>query len=237
MMFGYKKMIVMCPTNKTEFSIKIDGVNIIEVEYTRFLGVFIDKRLTWQRHVSYISSKIAKSLYALNRLKYKLSTDALSSLYYSLIYPHLIYCNILWGCATKSILNDLVILQKRAVRIINKRGYLSHSDPLFKNLGLLKMSDLYEHCCALFVYKFKNNYLPFVCDPLLSINIKSTNNMSYCIRLVNEFNIPFARTSIRERCITVRGPKIWSYIEEDIKNSPSISIFKKRLSKFFINKY
>ena len=118
-------MIANCPINNTEFCIKIDDVNISEVEYTKFLGIFIDKKLTWQRHVSYISSKIARSLYVLNRLKFKLPIDALSSLYFSLIYPHLIYCNILWGCAAKSILNELFKLQKRAVRIIKKMWIFS----------------------------------------------------------------------------------------------------------------
>jgi len=237
MMFGYKKIVSNCPINNTAFCIKIDDVSISEVEYTKFLGIFTDKKLTWQRHVSYMSSKIARSLYALNRLKFKLPIDALSSLYFSLIYPHLIYCNILWGCAAKSILNELFILQKRAVRIINKCGYLTHSDPLFKSLGLLKVYDLYEHCCALFVYKFKNNYLPSVCDSLLSINARTNNDRSYSLRSVNEFTIPFARTSIRERCITIRGPKIWCNLDEDIKISSSISVFKDKLAKFHINQY
>ena len=237
MMFGYKKIMDSCPINNTEFCIKIDDVNISEVEYTKFLGIFIDKKLTWQRHVSYISSKIARSLYVLNRLKFKLPINALTSLYFCLIYPHLIYCNILWGCAANSILNELFFLQKRAVRIICKCGYLTHSDPLFKNLGLLKVSDLYKHCCALFAYKFKNNYLPSVCDSLLSINIRSNNDMSYNLRAVNEFTIPFARTSIRERCITIRGAKIWSSLDEDIKNSLSISIFKEKLAKLLIDEY
>ena len=97
------------------------------------------------------------------------------------------------------------------------------------------MSDLYKHCCALFAYKFKNNYLPSVCDSLLSINIRSNNDMSYNLRAVNEFTIPFARTSIRERCITIRGAKIWSSLDEDIKNSLSISIFKEKLAKLLID--
>ena len=126
------------------------------------------------------------------------------------------------------------MLQKRAVRIVNKRGYLTHSDPLFKRL---KLSDLYEYCCALFVYKFKNNYLPFVCAPLLSINTRSENDKSYNLRLVSDFNVPLARTSIRERCITVRSSKIWINLEDDIKYSASIGVLKNKLRKFYIDKY
>ena len=70
-------MITKCPITKTDFCIKIDNVHITEVEFTKFLGVIFDKKLTWQRHVSYISNKIARSLYVLNRLKYKLPINAL----------------------------------------------------------------------------------------------------------------------------------------------------------------
>lgn len=237
MMFGYKNLPVQCPINKTEFSISVDDLKITEVEYTKFLGVLIDKKFTWQKHVSFISNKIAKSIYVINRLKYKLSSDGLLALYFSLIYPNLVYCNIIWGCAAKSILNKLFILQKRAVRIINKCGYLTHTDLLFKKLNFLKIFDLHEQCCVLFVYKFKNNYLPLECDPFLTINTRADNEVSYSLRFVNDFTIPFARTTIRERCISVRGPKIWSKFDEEIRNSASISILKKNIRKFFINKY
>src|SRR5437870_1530514 len=40
MMFSYKKKIMAnCPINNTEFCIRIDDVNISEVEYTKFLGI------------------------------------------------------------------------------------------------------------------------------------------------------------------------------------------------------
>src|SRR5579872_4989479 len=120
---------------------------------------------------------------------------------------------ILWVCAAKSILDELFKLQKRAVRILNKSPYLSHSDPLFKRCNILKVYDLYVYSCALFIYKYKNNYLPntMSCSTFLLINNRPTSDITYSLRstrLINEFNIPFARTSIREKCITVRGAKI-----------------------------
>ena len=83
---------------------------------------------------------------------------------------------------------------------------------------------IYVYSCALFVYKYRNNYLPSICNTLLFLNNRPANDITYSLRLINDFNIPFARTSIRERSITVRGPKIWSNLEEDIKISPTISI-------------
>jgi len=43
MMFGNKKIAVNYPTNITKFCIKINDVDINEVEYTKFLGILLIK--------------------------------------------------------------------------------------------------------------------------------------------------------------------------------------------------
>ena len=73
-----------------------------------------------------------------------------------MIHPHLIYGLYLWGFNPKR----LTILQKRAVRILALRPYLSHSTPLFKSLKILKLEDLYITQLYQLYYKNVNNLLP-----------------------------------------------------------------------------
>ena len=40
--------------------------------------------------------------------------------------------------------NIKLLLQKRAIRAINKAKYNSHTEPLFKRSKILKLNDLYE---------------------------------------------------------------------------------------------
>ena len=54
--------------------------------------------------------------------------------------PHINYCFLLWGHANKRIFK----LQKKAVRIIYKERRLSYTDPIFKDLNLLKINDIYR---------------------------------------------------------------------------------------------
>ena len=133
MLFGFKHIPI---TEFRDFYIKIDSINISRVETTKFLGIIIDEKLKWQHHISYVALKLAKSIGILNRLKTKLPKSCLLTVYYSLIYPHLTYCNIVWGGASKSMISEFVILQKRAIRIITKSHYLSHTNPLFKELNI-----------------------------------------------------------------------------------------------------
>ena len=43
---------------KYQISLNIDGEYINEVDETKFLGVIIDKTLTWKNHIKYIGGKV-----------------------------------------------------------------------------------------------------------------------------------------------------------------------------------
>ena len=75
---------------------------IDSTDQTRFLGVIIDKKLDWRKHISLISGKVSRGLGIISKARKYLPRDAIMSLYYSFIYPYLTYCNLVWGtaCAT-----------------------------------------------------------------------------------------------------------------------------------------
>jgi len=130
-MFGFKNVPTVFDSRDFELKIKIQNEEISRVEFTKFLGIIIDNKFTWQRHINYIALKISKSLAILSKLKYKIPKNCLLTLYYSLVYPHFNYCIIIWGCASQTLMNKLLILQKRAVRIVDKSNHFKcHTDPI-----------------------------------------------------------------------------------------------------------
>ena len=58
-------------------------------------------------------------------------------IYDYLILPHMNYCIMAWGY--KGI--RLLKIQRKAVRIITSSGYSTPSEPLFKQLNMLKIAD------------------------------------------------------------------------------------------------
>ena len=106
-------------------------------ETIKFLGLHLDEHLTWKNHIAAITSKISKSLFAINRVKYLLPHYALKTLYFSLVQSHIQYGIQAWGNA--STISKITVLQKRAIRIINQINYRGHTDPLFKSERILKM--------------------------------------------------------------------------------------------------
>ena len=51
----------------------------------------------------------------------------------------LLYSNLSWGFQCQ----EIYLLQKCAIRNIEKAGYRDHTEPIFKSLNLIKVQDIY----------------------------------------------------------------------------------------------
>ena len=231
MFFGFIKI----DFTKIYFNLKIENNDIKNVTFTKFLGVLIDCKLTWNQHISHISSQISRALYMLSRLRNKLCFSSLNKIYYALIYPHLMYCNILWGNGYKSVIHNLFLLQKRAVRIMCNVNYRHHTVSLFMKAKILKLNDLCIYGIGLFVYKCVNDFLPNIRNSFLIRNPKTA--MAYELRIKKEFIITKFRTKLRERFIIINGPRIWQTIPEEISEVTKLSNFKNHLKSFLLQRY
>jgi hypothetical protein len=98
----------------------------------KFLGIFINENISWKHHIDHVCNKISKSIGINSRSRFVLSTRTKLSLYYTLIYPYISYCNIVWSSTYATSLNLIWLLQKRAVRVMTNSEYQAHSAPLFE---------------------------------------------------------------------------------------------------------
>ena len=102
--------------------------------------------------------KISKSIGIIYKSSFCLPKTSLHCLYYSLVYPYLIYCVSVWGSTYQSNLSGVFILQKKIIRIISKVSFDSHTDVLFKEHGILKFFDIYFYQIGKFMYLFKKGF-------------------------------------------------------------------------------
>ena len=137
-------------------NIYINGIEIERVADFNFLGLTINENLSWKPHVNKISNKISKYSGILCRLKHFLPTHILRTIYCSIIQSNLNYSLLAWGFDC----NRLIKLQKKILRIISSSNYNAHTEPLFKNLKLLKLTDLMKINTLKFYYKLKNQKIP-----------------------------------------------------------------------------
>ena len=206
---------------------------IERVTVTKFLGVFLDEKLKWTAHLNHISNKISKGLGIIGRVRNIMPNDVLLTLYYSLIYPYLTYCCIIWGAASSTALHHLSVLQNRAIRLITRSPFRASTTPLFEQLKLLKVTDIRKLQILLFMYKCKNKQVPVNCLNYCPLNL----NHPYNTRCTNHFvSFPF-RTNIREQNISTIGPRSWNSLSLDLQNASSFLLFKREVSKYLISFY
>ena len=80
--------------------------------------VIIDKKLTWQSHVEYISNKLSKACGALAKLRNCVKIDVLKNVYHALFHSYLQYGILIWGNAVPTVPSPLKTLTNRAIRIM-----------------------------------------------------------------------------------------------------------------------
>src|SRR6218665_1107739 len=119
----------------------IDNIPIPQTKSVKFHGVIVNQNLTWSEHITQITNKVSKNIGILSRISFKLPAYTLISLYYSLIYPYLAYCNIIWSSNYVTRISHLVTLQK-AIRIITKSSYNSHTSHMFRKHSFLKIDQI-----------------------------------------------------------------------------------------------
>ena len=93
-------------------------------------------------------------------LRKPLNSSTLRNLYFSLIHVYINNGLIVWGSAPKSYIDQILKLQKKAIRIINYSGPKEHTAPLFKCHRLLPISKHYTLNCALFMFKVHHGLHP-----------------------------------------------------------------------------
>jgi len=86
----------------------------------KFLGVYIDERLSWDNHIQQLASKLSKNIGILAKLKYTVPQKVLCLIFSSLVSPYLIYCNLVWACNSANKLKSVVVLQKGMYEIVRK---------------------------------------------------------------------------------------------------------------------
>ena len=170
----------------------------------KYLGILLDENLSFRYHVDYICKKLSKSLFCLRRAKPLLNKKALRTLYFAIFHSHLLrtlyfaifhshllYCANIIGCASKTDLKKITVLQKKAIRIISNSNYNAHTKPIFNDLKILPFDNILYEQKMLFMHGIYNNYAPPSFLNIWSKNI--VRDLSHELRNENNFVLPRPR--------------------------------------------
>ena len=183
-----------------------------------------------------VSSKLVKDLkYALSfPLSIIINNSLAMGLVPNMAKPYLTYGIILWGPTYRCHLKQVSILQKKAIRCINKLYYNAHTEPLFIRNKILKLDDLYKFELSKFMFDCINGKLP---TPILEFFITNATIHAHHTRQRNVPHVTQTFGTISERAVTYKGPKTWTEIPQTIRLHQNKNIFSRLLKYDYITKY
>ena len=219
-------------------SIKIGKFPIKRTCYVKFLGVLLDENLSWKYHLTELSKKLARTCGMFFKVRHFLPINILVCLYNSLFSPFLQYGILVWGLTYETHINPVFLLQKRVTRAIAFEHFTSPSTPLFSDLKILKLRDLFQLKLLSFVYDSVNKISPSCFHSFFDL-VQSVHQ--HCTRQATKNDIFLTQKNTSQyglRSVRYFGAKCWNDIPMDIKKSPSTISFRRKLKAFlFENNY
>ena len=210
---NYKPKICLFDNEKNEYA------TLESKEYIKYLGILIDKNLTWKHHIDTVSLKISKSVGLLAKLRHFVPQQILLKIYQSLIYPYIIYGLAAWGQAAKTHLNKILLLQKRALRIINFSDRCDHAIPLFIDANILPINFLYYQTISNLMHDVHNNMVPSGISDMFQ---KISNCHYYKTRASASGNlyVNSSKLELYKQSFSRFGAKLWNEIPCNIRQLP-----------------
>ena len=152
-------------------------------------------------------------------------------MYFSYFYSHISYCIAIWGNAAKLHTNRVLVMQKKAIRLMLGLPYNEHVKPYAVTNCLLMFDDVYKLKLALFAFRYcvlKSNYNLFYISGYVLNNVINVNTVTRSSVQYNFF-LPYVQTSIRKKCVLRQCILAWNSLSNDIKMSTSVSVFKHKV--------
>lgn len=174
----------------------------------------------------------------LYRVSKKLPPNSLQLLYNTLITSQINYCCSIWGCAAETHLDQILKLQKKAIRIISNSNYNAHTRGLFFKYNKLNIYDINKIQTAKLMHQLINSNNNLTMKNFCSIlNIKKRTRIHLTRDSELNMQIPFCRTELKKKDIEYRGTVLWNSLPSNIKNIASLQPFIKAYKEYLLNYY
>ena len=187
----------------------------------KYLGVFIDDKLTWEEQASRLATRISTIVFAIRSLKNIVSFDCLLRVYYGYFYPRMTYAILIWGHSPHSSL--VFAVQRRCVRVLAGLAYTDCCRSKFVELGLLTFPSVYILSCLLHVKINVNLYT------------RHLDQHTYPTRHGGDLLAGFTRTQKARDGANFYGIKFFNKLPPKIRALPPPS-FKRTLKLFLLSK-
>lgn len=172
----------------------------------KLLGFVMDPRLEWSAHIDSLCCKLSRVIYLLRRLKAEMPNEFVRVAYFAFFHSHLVYGTRIWGHSPA--IHRVLLLQKKAVRVLCGALQLDHCKPLFVQQNIMTVNNVYIYQCLIEIKKQEVN-LPLNSDVHSHVTRNSMNVHRFRCRLNKTLN-----------CFPVTGIRFYNAIPLKLRQSP-----------------
>ena len=214
-----------------KFPIELMGNSISPTPTARNLGVLFDEDLSLIKHINSIIKACNYHIREFRRIRKHLDMDVAITVANALVSSRLDYCNSLLYGVPKKYINKLQLVQNTLARVVtcSPKKYTSCTK-LLQQLHWLPIRSRINFKIGVIVYKAINYKNP----PSLAKHLK-IRDVSLNLRSSNAITLelgPICRGA-GTRAFQSYAPLVWNSLPASIRNSQSLSVFRKSLKTHY----
>jgi len=188
-------------------------------DVVKFLGVHVDHQLTWSYHIKHVCIRLSRLVFLFRRLRNLVPQDYLRSAYFAFFQSILSYGIIFWGNGAH--INDVLLLQKKVLRIISNAHHLEHCRPIFINFKILTVVNLYIF--NILLTSFKN---------LNSFTVRGDLH-NHCTRNRSKLDVPYVRLEKTRDSHHIMGLRCLNKLPSNVLDLP-LRAFKQKIQQWLV---
>ena len=228
------------PFNRNH-SLFLNDVKLEKVQSTKFLGVVIDERMSWEPHLENLATKLNSCIVTIKRIRNCVPKSEYMKLYNALFMPHLTYCISSWGGVPDYKLNRIFAIQKRCIRMLfgkklnydceefyltcarartyaqhreSKSFSLEHTKPIFNENKILAIKNLHLYHTFMETLKVLKFYTPISIHKLFKFLPKNNKLL---------LSTPLMKLETSQQNFLYQATKIWNDLKDKILNKSTPS--------------
>ena len=209
-------------TQKKTLQIKINDTLVEEKESTKYLGTFIDNKLSWKIQIQHIKTKLARGIGMISKIRHLVDEACLLKMFYSFVQSHINYNILNWSCTHQSFLDPIEKKLKKAIRIISfSNTRYDHTEPLFHQKKILPFKQHVMFRKAAFMWKVAHGYAPKIISQIFTTNQQNTY----------KFVLPHVRNEKSKLYFLSSCIKAWNCVPDSLKTTSTLSNFNLKYKK------
>ena len=202
-----------------------------KTDHEKDLGVIIDNNLKFHAHTAAATKKANQFLGVIKKSYSTRDPRTITTLYKTMVRPHLEYGNVIWGRYYQADIKSLDSIQRRATRLITTLKDISYKERL-KELQLHSL--VYRRRRGDMIQMFK------IMNGLVRMNINTLFSPTKILHTRGHSQRVFKKHAVKSPRANFFAQRVindWNSIPADIPNAPSLNTFKNRLDKFWQDIY